>query len=301
MGFEDFIEIDVDEYLFIKKVKQNLLEILFLEEKFDLVLENFYEYETELLSIASRMMIFNNDDHVVMSRERNLVSRRIVNLLTSGRMYTDQSVQHIKKIYGITSSNLDIIKKEIKIQYDKSLGYRVMEALRNYVQHRGFPIHSIKFIYSSVDIDNDFQLLYRAIPLINIAKLDEDSNFKKRVLEELKNIQHNDWVDVKPLIREYIEGICNIHEKVRETIRPDLLIWERILDDTIEKFQNKFGKDVSLTGLIIAIAESDRRWTEKETIHKAFIERRQVLEKKNQVFINLHKRYVSNEIRKDDA
>jgi len=301
MGFTDFVEIDEAEYLLIKNARQNLLEVLFLEEKLDLVTENFYEYETELLSIASRMMIFNNDDHVAMSRERNLIGRRIVNLLSAGRMYIDQSVQHVEKIYGIPSPNLETIKNEIKIQYDKSLGYRVMEALRNYVQHRGFPIHSMKFSHRRVDIDDDFQLLHRAIPLIGVAELAEDGNFKKSVLEELKNIQHNDWVDAKPLIREYTEGICNIHEKVREIVRPDLVKWERILDDTIEKFQNKFGKDVPLAGLIIAPTENDGRWAETETIHKGSIERRQALEKKNRVFVNLHKRYASNEIRKDDA
>lgn len=301
MGFTGFIEIDEAEYLLIKTARQNLLEILFLEEKLDLVTENFYEYETELLSIASRMMVFSNDDHLSMSRERNLIGRRIVNLLSAGRMYIDQSVQHVERMYGANSSNLDVIKKEITLQYDKNLGYRVMEALRNYVQHRGFPIHSMKFSHKRVDVDTDFQLLHRAIPLIGVLELAEDDNFKKSVLNELKEIQHDDWVDAKPLIREYTEGICNIHEKIREVVRPDLLKWERILDETIEKFQNKFGKEIPLAGLIIASAESDGLWAETKTISKGSIERRQVLEKKNGQFINLRKRYASNEIRKDDA
>jgi len=97
MGFSGFVEIDEIGYLSANIARQNLLEILFLEEKLDLVMENFYEYETELLSIASRMMIFGHDDHISMSRERYLVSRRIVNLLTAGRMYIDQSVQHVEK------------------------------------------------------------------------------------------------------------------------------------------------------------------------------------------------------------
>ena len=59
MGFDGFLEIEEVEYTLAKTARQNLLEILFLEEKFDLVTENFYEYETELLSIASRMMIFS--------------------------------------------------------------------------------------------------------------------------------------------------------------------------------------------------------------------------------------------------
>jgi len=122
MDFTGFIEIDEAEYLLIKIARQNLFEMLFLEEQLDLVTENFYEYETELLAIASRMMIFfGNDDQLSMSRERNLIGRRIVNLLTVGRMYIDQSVQHVERMYGANSATLGIIKKEFNLQYDKSL------------------------------------------------------------------------------------------------------------------------------------------------------------------------------------
>src|SRR5215216_6614682 len=127
MDFRGFIEIDEAEFLLIKSTRQNLFEMLFLEEQLDLVLENFYEYETELLAIASRIMIFSNDDQLSMSRERNLIGRRIVNLLTAGRMYIDQSVQHVERMYGANSSTLSVIQIEFNLQYDKSLGYRAME------------------------------------------------------------------------------------------------------------------------------------------------------------------------------
>ena len=100
MDFTDFIEIDEAEYSLIKTARHNLFEMLFLEEQLDLVIENYYEYETELLAMASRIMIFRNDDQLSMSRERNLIGRRIVNLLTAGRMYIYQSVQHVKKYLG---------------------------------------------------------------------------------------------------------------------------------------------------------------------------------------------------------
>src|SRR6266496_357631 len=164
MGLSGFIEIDEAEYARIKGARKNLFEALFLEEKLDLVTANFYEYETDLLSIASQMMIFNDDDHFSMSRKRNLVSRRIVNLLTAGRMYLDQSIQHIANIYGKDSETLSRVKSEFALQYDQSLGFRVMEALRNYVQHRGFPIHTLIFTHEPVGTETELQFLYRVIP-----------------------------------------------------------------------------------------------------------------------------------------
>jgi hypothetical protein len=301
LGFPGFIEIDEAEYKLIKNARNNLFEALFLEEKLDLVTESFYEYETELLSMASRTMIFHDDDYFSISRERNLVSRRIVNLLSAGRMYLDQSKQHIGNMYGADSGNLNLIKKEIAFQYDQSLGFRVMEDLRNYVQHRGFPIHSLKISYERDDSDDDFQLLSRVIPLISISELEDDGKFKKSILKELKDIQNKDWIDAKPLIREYVEGIGKIHEKARDLIGLDLTNWEKILDETIAKFQNEFGKETSLAGLTIVTEKDNAHWEENKTIFKEFIERRQTLEKKNCLFVNLHKSYASNEIRKKDA
>lgn len=301
LGSRDVIEIEEAEYSRIQSARDNLFEVLFIEEKLDLVTENFNEYEIELLSIASRMMIFHDDDYFSMSYERNSVSRRIVNLLSAGRMYIDQSVQHIEKMYGDGSDALDQIKREIAFQYGHSLGYRVMEALRNYVQHRGFPIHSLKFSHERVESGDGFHLRHRAIPLIKVSALEEDRKFKKSVLAELKDIQNMDWVDARPLIREYIESIGKIHEKVREAIHNDLLYWEQILDETISKSQDGFSRDVALSGLTIVVAEDDSRREEKLSIFKEFLERRKILEKKNRFFNNLHRGYASNEIRSTDT
>ena len=204
-------------------------------------------------------------------------------------------------MYGADSDKLDLVKKEIVFQYDHSLGYRVMEALRNYVQHRGFPIHSMVFSHQRVGADPDFQWLNRVIPIISVSALEEDGKFKKSILAELNEIQNNNRVDAKPLIRQYIEGIGKIHEKARQIIRPDLVNWEKVLDDTIAKFQSEFGNDVLLAGLAVVAEQDDGQWEEKVTIFKEFIERMKVLEKKNRYFSNLHKRYASNEIRENDA
>ena len=304
LGFRGFIEIDEAEYKLIKNARENLFEALFLEEKLDLVMENYYEYETELLSMASRMVVFHGDDYFSVSRDRNLISRRIVNLLSAGRMYLDQSVQHIKNMYGADSDNLNLINKEKAFQYDQRLGYRVIEALRNYVQHRDFPIQSVRFSYERVSSGDYSQLLHQVIPQIRISALEEDGKFKKSVLKELNAIHDNDHshdlLDIRPFIREYVEGIGKIHEKVRDLIRLDLTAWEKTLDDTIAKFQNEFGEEIPLVGLAIAIENDYGRWGETISIFKEFIERRHNLERNNRSSVNLHKCYVSNEIRKKD-
>ena len=218
-------------------------------------------------------------------------------------MYLDQSIHHIKNIYGENSDNVNLVKKETASQYDKNFGYRVMEALRNYVQHRGLPIHSILFSGKWLDIDSDEnrRLLYTVVPSISVSELAEDDKFKQTVLKEMLAIQSNDDIDIRPLIRDYVEGIGKIHEKVRELIHTDVNKWEGILSDTINKFQNEFGAEESLAGLAIVAKKDDSHWAERITIFEEFIEKRQALENKNRIFGNLHKSYASNEIRKKDA
>jgi len=299
-GSPGVIEINKDEYSAIKNARENLFEALFLEEKLDLVTENYQEYEAELLAISSRMMVFHNSDYFSMGQERNLLSRRIVNLLSAGRMYLDQSAHHLKNIYGEGSEVL-VFRENIKSeQYKQKFGYRVMEALRNYVQHRGFPIQTIVFSHRRIDNDDNIQFLHRAIPKIDITTLEEDRKFKKSILAEIKDVANKDTIDFRPLIREYVEGIGTLHEKIRDRISPDLLIWENLLDNTIAKYKSKFGENASLAGLAIIMKNENNKLEESKTIFKEFIKKRKDLENKNKSFINLHKSNASNEIRKDD-
>lgn len=303
MGFSGFIVIDEVEYKRIKDARSNLFELLLLEENLDLVTENFQEYEEELLSIASRNMIFYDSDYFSMSRERNIVSRRIVNLLSACRMYLDQSIHHIKNIYGEKSDKAQVVKRETQSQYDQNFGYRAMEALRNYVQHRGFPIHSILFSGQWLDIDSNesSRLLHTVVPRISATELAADDKFNQTVLKEMLATPSKDGIDIRPLIRKYVEGIGEIHEKVRELIRSDTKHWESVINDTIHKFEIEFGAEESLAGLVVVTEGYDNHWIERKPIFKELVQRRQALENKNRVFVNLHKRYASNKIRKKDA
>lgn len=296
-----FLEIDAIEYKQIEEARKNLLEALFLEEKLDFVIENYYEYETELLDIASRMMVFHNEDYFSRSQDRNIISRRVANLLSACRMYLDQSVHHIGNIYGKDSKEIEIIKAQKSFHYDQSLAYRVMEALRNYVQHRGFPIQSVQFSYRRVDKVDDIQVLHTVAPLIKISVLGDDKKFKRSVLKELKSTKNDDEFDIRPFIRDYVECIGTIHERTRELIGSGLIGWEELLENASRKFQEEFDLDDALASFTI-IAKDEDHWQERKGVYReVIVERRKTFEKKNRSFNNLHKAYVSNEVRRKDA
>jgi hypothetical protein len=294
------IEIDEDEFKLIKNSKANLLESLYLEENLDFLLENYYEYELELLSIASRSMIFMEEYINPTHQKRNVVVRRIANLLSTCEMYFDQSCHHISNIYGKNSVIGDKLQQERSSQYDQKFGYRVMEALINYTKHRGVPFHSLIFSGQWLDIDSeeDSRLHYSAIPLIKVIELINDKKIKQIVLQEMLGNESKDGLDIRPLIRDYIEGIGKIHEKTRELIQPDINLWEDTINRTITKFQNEY-QAANLDAIAIVALDDINHLVERNIINKNSILRRHSLESKNSIFVNLHKRYASNEIRKN--
>ena len=199
-----YIEIEKEEFESILTARRNLFELLFLEEKSDFVTENYFEYEQELLSIASRQMIFTEFDYFSINKEKNLITRRIANLLSSCKMYMDHSSHHINNIFGNNSSlSLNLRKKEKSKYYDKYLGYRILDALRNHTQHRGIPIHKLVLSYKRDDNNDEIHLVYNTNPKIIIEPLLADDKFKSSIKEELSKVHVKNEIEIKPLIREY--------------------------------------------------------------------------------------------------
>jgi hypothetical protein len=78
-----FIEITKARFDEIRRVREKVLLGLYLEEKFDMALENYAELERELLGIALRESLF--DEPQSDTADRRLANRRLMNLLTTVR------------------------------------------------------------------------------------------------------------------------------------------------------------------------------------------------------------------------
>ena len=294
-----FIELTENEYEQIELARKNLFEVLFIEEKFDFVSENYYELETELLSIASRMIVFHDDDYFSMNQERNIISRKIANLMTTCRMYLDSVIHHLNNIYFDDTSKSEYIKNEKINQYNNSLGYRTLETLRNYVQHRGFPIQNALFSYEKVRLGNRSLQSNIVIPIINIKTLEEDGNFKRSVLKELKSLGSTKEIDIRIFIRDYIECIWNIHECTRKILSHDLIIWKKTIQNIIKRYDKVFGKNASRFLFYLATRNNKGCLEKEKTIFQDYIKRIEKYQRKNCLLNNLRKRYASNEIREE--
>lgn len=291
LNSQDHVTISHEFFDQLKSAKKFLLEAMFIEEKFNLVLENYAEFELEILNNSVKAMLFSESDWSSNINKIHSINRRIINLLTTCRLYIDQVKHNINTIYGDKSEQAKVIKNQISHEYDSIFGYRVMEAMRNYVQHRNLPINRIDSNTRCIEIRNE-RLYKHTIKLsIDVENLVKDKNFKAGVLSELQ--AQGSLVEFTPLMRQYLESIGRVHLKIRELLQSDLVKWEKEVYQAITLCQ---GSTNDKTGSIYASASFDDSNISEETvdIFDDFIKHRQIFESKNRPFC-YSLEYVSNE------
>jgi hypothetical protein len=73
-----------------------------------------------------------------------------------------------------------------------------MDGLRNYVQHRGFPIHIVWYGARWMESESRRKNRFSLTPTINVEDLEKDKKIKKPILEELKQLGMS--VDLKEIV-----------------------------------------------------------------------------------------------------
>lgn len=292
------VPISEKEYEQIASAKAGLLESLFVEEKFDLVMDNYLELESCFLDATARMMVLRNQDYQWFQVQRNLFNRRLVNLLSACRSYIDYSKQHIHSTLRGDDKAVMRIEAAFSLHYDNCLGYRVMEALRNFVQHQGFPIHAVEYPQSWQGEGDDSQLMFGLSLYTKTTYLREGGGFKNSVLEELESLGGR--VDLKPLVRDYIAALGDIHNSMRQMLRPSHEAWDQVFLGAIDRFKSGNPSERSDVGLA-AISRENDKLKHYIAVFRDIIDYRLALEGKNKNLMNLGKRYVTGVVVKKDA
>lgn len=294
LGFSDSIAIAEEEFLRIRKAKKAILRAIALEEKLDHVLENFADLERELLNMALEHSIFPGKIDDLLGGGAHLVNRRIVNLLTTTRLYLDQVMHDLSEIFGKDSEQYKAVKQSIRREYDSVLSYRVMEELRNHAQHRSLPTHVISF-GATWDKSPDLTgLRFYVVPSIEVLVLQEDPKFKKAVLKELTEAaDEKGCVNLLPSVRQYVEALGRIHHGVREVTAPQLSQADKLIAEYCAKGKDRFG---SVVGLFALDSDAQGRYAGMVHLTERFTERRKGLEKKNRPLGLMSRRYVSSRV-----
>jgi len=236
LGKTGQVEITEAEYKALGAALKTLFQLRDAEEKYTALIENYFELELSLLEVALRSMILQNIDAPSAQQPRNLINRRIINLLTAARLYVDSFPQHAGAL--LTGDVLANVLKAPSEAYDKSLAYRVMETLRNYSQHAALPVHMWATESRWDDSVEPSLLKFSVDPGLGLEMLALSPKFKKTVLDELK--KYKEAIPLKPLIREYIEHLSGLHETFRKATEQVRVESKKLIEDAVARFITAF-------------------------------------------------------------
>jgi hypothetical protein len=185
LGSWPFVEISAEEFAQAKDAKERLVTFIGIEEKLDILLENYAEYERHLLDLTLRRVLFRDLLWSSAMTDLQHLTRRLANFLSAARLYVDQSKHDLSSIYTSGSGQQEVLKQALSREYDGRFGYRVMEALRNYMQHRSLPIKKLGYPSIWEEVGSERMLRCSAEIYLDVVELREDKKFKSNVLGEL--------------------------------------------------------------------------------------------------------------------
>ena len=297
LGNPPKIEIDANRYAALKSAMRIQIVALEIEEKFDLLMRNYEEFEGELIKLTLAHMVRAYPTWSRMSSARHLLVRRLVNLLSTSRLYID----HVK--HAVSSSSKDLHCTQVQVedvfckQYDKSIGYRVMEALRNYIQHRGVAIKTISYP-GQIERNEKGEPLwnFRLDLTLDMESLRRDKRFKRSVLKKIEALPSSQR-DPILFVRQYVEGLGYVQEQLRGLIQSAVDSADEAVDEAVGDWKTAGHGPVGLSAV---------KFRENSTVEECVYilhntkKRRAELAAENNSFSNLSRRFVSS-ARKLDA
>ena len=223
---EDGIPINENEFDEVKQAKTSLFESLFIEEKFDQLVESYLELEVELLQLAARHMVSVDFDYEKGKAGMSLINRRLQNLLSTCRVFIDHAKHHASSLFGKESAEYETFERSFKDNYDAHLAFRVMEALRNYSQHCDWAVTNTHWDIQPVGEDLS-KIRFSISPKLRIASYEKDGNFKATVLEELKETFGDvAEIDLMLMVRKYLSCLAYIYKVLRVLAKDKVKKWE---------------------------------------------------------------------------
>ncbi len=299
---DDRISLTVEEYQRLSRAKKALVATIGIEQKFDLLLENYVEYESELLNLGLRLLAFRDTQWHAFQEESLGVTRRLVNLLSAARLYVDQTRHDLSRIFGKDHEICAAVKQASAQRYDANFGFRFMGTLRNAVQHRSIAGIRLKHHLGARETDAKGgdpiaaaatrHVIARAIPILSVSDL-HDMELKTTVRAEIESLGQKD-LELTLYVREYIDGLAAMQYEFRRRAEPLRKEWEAIVRRALTRAREAWPERESDALELVALDASGEivDWTH---LFPAFMDYLVALERKNEGPLRLSRMYVSGQ------
>ena len=286
--------ISVEELEAISQAHRTINQLRDFDDKIGFVIENYLDLEKQMFDISHRYMFEQGLDVTSFQSDRFAINHKIINLLSSCRLYWDQMEHEISQLEQ--EGLLESFRVSKSKEYDAKLGFRVLETLRNHVQHRGLPVEIVTYAEQAVWIEEKQYLERRISPTIKIQNLKEGSKIKSSVMTEIEDA----GLETLPLleyIRDYIESTFEVHCKFREQIESFVEGQKGFLESFIERMKSESGFLTSKHFISITTSGSEGEILDRFTICGSMLEFEEKYFKGNRGRLsNFKQSFVSNRI-----
>ena len=279
----------------LKAARRTIREAMNIERNYWALVENFRDYENELLQIPLAKALSHSFDWEEVQIENAMIDRRVLNLLASARAFLDQ----LNKItLNQFPDEAAAIKAHCSAEYDARLGYRVMELLRNIRLHVGLPLVGLSYPHDR----HDNGLRMRVVPSIAVQALKEVGIKGKelRVVEELASF--GEAHDLTPHVRDYLEGLGSIQKKTRALTAGKVNEACNQYERLHARAERHFGKDSWSVGFMVGKLDpmASLGLADKIEVFLNFPRYCQKLRRQNNTLDNFTKLFISSQLNPAD-
>lgn len=185
---------------------------------FGLVKENQNDLYNLMKENLSKMPHgFMQPDTSISNSSYIQLSKGVLNLLGSLKVYLEFSEAYLKRKYGSDSSEFKIFKKSQNDRFDESFSYRFCYKLRNYTQHCGLPVGEVvtkTAHWSSTDRTTTMTIM------LSRSELLESFDWGRHVVSGLEQLPEN--FDVMPHLIEFSSHVKSLSDELVELDFPSV-------------------------------------------------------------------------------
>ncbi|HET8801452.1 MAG TPA: hypothetical protein VFN01_09730 [Marinobacter sp.] len=286
IGTTGFDEISENYYEALKNSFFCLLNAYQLEQKYDLVVSNYIELELEFNSVLVNHLVGRYPGWINHLEVQLGINRRLANFLSTCKTYVDQRDRHLVLCFAGDKNAAMKIKKFASSLYEESADYRLMEALRNHVQHHSLAVHESKIGGSrrTSDLNSDFE--YKAGFYLLKDEILKNKKFKSSVRDEMP-----DKVDIISATRSYMSVLNRIQIKARKELDPAI---EEAYVTLIDVVRSEKSEGLQLAKYAISIDE-DKNEVERIPLLLTHLEEIKKLKKKNPELLKIERGHFSTD------
>ena len=289
IGQHPEIEINKEYFYELKSAKQTLRKALACEEKYETAIYSYLDLEKECAGIAIQEMISPGSRQNDFFDLRLSVNIKIANLLSLTRLYTNSLPKDISACLQDKGESKDMIEKNKTEEYQNNFHYRFVHELRNHIQHKDLPIHSIT---TGEKLTKNKQIECFSDFFVSKTSLSEEG-FNIEIFNQMQ-----ESVNLILAIRHYIEAVSKIHIQARGLIETKVTEARRCIESAVSQYKEAGVENNSVTNLYAINRNEQNAEIEKFALPPLLDTddiRRRLKEKNGKQLTNLHRWYATTQ------